>query len=128
MESSKRIASLLIIGYCFLILIVSLAALNGMGALNESKWIGIRSDYVLHVLLFIPWMILAAWRWRRGNDPKKVFWLALSAGLSLAAVSEAIQLFVSYRSFNLLDLSANGIGVAIGGLISLRRKEMGGRR
>lgn len=47
------------------------------------------------------------------------FRLLLALALALSALLELGQIFVPSRSFELADLAANGLGIAIGGLVGL---------
>lgn len=101
------------------ILILSVAPTNSISKVNLSSTsiLSIRSDYLLHVILFVPWMILAKWRWGdRGS--KNAFWYALGVGLVLAAFSEAVQMFLPDRTFNLFDLAANSLGIFVGAMVA----------
>jgi VanZ family protein len=127
MKLSARVKNWLLIGYCLAVLFLSVAAINGTGALNKTKVAGLRSDYLLHALMFIPFMALVLWRWGGEIRNNARFFIALGAGLALAAVSEGVQWFLPYRTFNLLDLGANCLGMAIGALLAGcgRRKATG---
>lgn len=104
--------------YAMAIMVLSVAPTNFNKQVNLSgTWVlRIRSDYLLHMLLFLPWMILISWRWKEKQDAK-FFLKALAAGLMLAAFSEMIQLGVPGRAFNPVDLLANWSGVVIGALV-----------
>jgi len=117
MKFASRTLNWLIIAYWSIILLLSVVSLNGSLAITKGKVLGFRKDYLFHILLFIPWMILAKWRWKESNK-KNIFWFALSFGIMFAGISEAIQIFVPYRTFNVIDLAANCLGVVIGALIS----------
>lgn len=108
----------MIIGYCATILFLSVTAINGSFSLNKSKTFGLRTDYLLHVLLFIPWMVLVQWRWGKDGKRIKWFWISLGAGLIIAGVSALVQLLLPYRTFNIFDFMANSLGIVIGALIS----------
>jgi glycopeptide antibiotics resistance protein len=114
----------LLIGYCFMILVLSVVTINGSGSLIKIKLLGLRSDYLLHLLLFIPWMMLARWRWpdRNGLGFNQ---FAIVAGLLLATISEGVQYFLPYRTFNVYDLLSNCVGLMIGGLISWKMMRLG---
>ena len=118
MKLTKLMLTWLIIGYCAMILFLSVTSIKSAGALNKSKVIGFRSDYLLHVLLLVPWMILARWRWGKESNGKDWFWIALSVGLGIAGISELVQWPLPYRTFNIFDFMANCLGVVIGALIS----------
>lgn len=117
MKFSVRKLNWLIIGYCSIIIFLSVVSMNGSNALNKIKILGLRSDYLLHVILFVPWMVLAKWRWK-GIKGKKIFWFALAGGIVFAGITEVVQVFVPDRSFNVIDLLVNSLGIVAGALIS----------
>lgn len=85
----------------------------------HKKWVlHVRLDHLSHVILFFPWMALADWLWQKKKGAVFYF-LAFAAGLLLAMVSEGLQYFVRYRSFDVTDMLTNWLGVVIGGMISL---------
>ena len=90
--------------------------------LNKIEIVYFRADYLLHSLLFLPWMILVAFHLNRKNIKRKLYsrylfyWFL--AGISLAVLAEVIQLWLSYRSFNLMDVVFNVGGVVLGGVVT----------
>jgi VanZ family protein len=116
MKLSIKALTWFLIGYVLTILALSVAVINTKVALNQSWVLHVRFDHLLHVLLFIPWMVLARWRWQ-GKKSFGFYFLALAAGLLLAMVSEGVQIILPYRSFNIVDLGANCVGVVLGGMI-----------
>lgn len=118
MKISNRVLNWAIIGYCSTISFLSVANINGSGALNKTNVIGLRFDYLLHVLLMVPWMVLMRWRWGKAGNRKTWFWISLTAGLVIAALSELVQWLLPYRAFNTMDFLANGFGIIIGALIA----------
>lgn len=87
--------------------------------LNEIEIVYFRADYLLHSLLFLPWMILVGFHLNRKNLKRQLrfryFFYWFLAGISLAVFSEAIQLLLAYRSFNPMDVVFNIAGVVAGG-------------
>jgi len=128
MQISRRKLDWLIIGYLSLVVIVLTASIHPVVRLNKIKVLSIRSDYLLHALLLIPWMILAAWRWGAGSRGRSAFWLALAAGILMTGFLEGLQLAIPYRSASNNDLLANIAGLTIGALISLRWHKAVGRQ
>ena len=104
--------------YSATVLLASVLRITASGALNRTTFVGFRADYLLHVLLFVPFMPLARWGWSRARQGSAWFWPACGAGLVLAGLSECLQWFLSYRTFNPLDLAANGGGIIVGALIA----------
>ncbi len=119
MRISNKIFTWLIIIYMLTIIILSIAPINSntQAGLNTTRVLSVRFDYLLHALLFVPWIMLIRWRWR---DKRGVgfFLLVVGVGMLLAAVSEGIQYWLPYRAFNLVDLGANCFGIVLGALIS----------
>lgn len=118
MKLSKQTLNWLIVVYLIFVVFVLTTSIHPVVRLNKIKLFAIRLDYVLHFLLFIPWMNLAYWRWAKSDKSKTVFLLVFSAGLFLAGISEMIQLFVPSRSFSVNDMAANSLGIVVGALIS----------
>lgn len=114
---TERTKKLLFSLYFAIILAFSLAMISSKIPLHKRWLLFVRLDYLSHVLLFIPWMLLVFWVWH-----KKVgmicFFLASVAGIILAIISECSQYFVPYRSFDVSDLITNCLGIVIGGVIS----------
>jgi glycopeptide antibiotics resistance protein len=113
---------MLLLCYIALILIVNLVPIGG--SLNTVT-IGssLRADYLLHMLLFLPWMPLVCWRlqrtagsWRlerkRLGPGGCLLWM--TAGIALAFGVEGMQYFVPARSFNPMDAVFNASGVILG--------------
>ena len=89
-----------------IVLLVTLP-INSAGELNKITILRLRGDYFLHALLFVPWAFF--YPAMRSN---KLLWLLY--GLLFAAGSEGVQYLLPYRAFNINDLVANVIGVAVG--------------
>jgi glycopeptide antibiotics resistance protein len=90
-----------------IILLVALP-LNGLSAdLSDITIVRIRSDYVAHFLLFVPWAFFL---------PQRLFWRRtwLLWGILFAAGSEMLQMALPYRAWNINDLIANSIGAVLG--------------
>ncbi len=79
----------------------------------ENLHVEIRLDYLIHVCLYLPCMFLI----QKGiiRRPANSFLIGIVIGISL----EGIQLFLSYRTFNINDLLANIIGLFLGSLFLL---------
>jgi VanZ family protein len=125
MRSSKQILPTVV--YLAGIVIAYLAPVNTHGELNRSSVLGIRSDYLLHALLFFPLpLLLASFNRKKNVRVPGLFLIAVS----LAALAECIHLLVPYRSFNPIDMLANISGACIGGITMtgytlFRRKRLG---
>jgi len=97
----------------------SLAPGSGF-APSRVYFLNLRADHLLHMLLFVPWMVLVRLHLYServagaARNKAALLWLAL--GLALAAGAEGLQYWVPYRSFNPLDLAGNLTGVLLGAL------------
>ena len=111
----KPIIKYLFIFYLIGVAIVSILPIGGMStAMNEVDVLSIRLDYLVHALVFIPLVPL----WRMVGPPAP-WWLMIAAGLLLAAATEAVQLYLPYRAYNINDMLGNMAGVTIGTIIAL---------
>ncbi len=101
------------VNYLIVLFVLAIAPINGNGgSLNDIFILELRSDYLVHALQFLPWMFF-------GKQMQKGFLIWLFAGLIFACFTEGIQYFLTYRSFNINDLTANLIGVLLGMFIFL---------
>jgi VanZ family protein len=114
----KRKLNWLIVAYLLFVFLVLTAAINPGVRLNKIKLLGIRSDYILHCMLFIPWMVLAFRRWARSAGDIAAFSLSAGAGVFLAGISEAIQYFIPNRSLSTIDFAADSLGIFVGAMLS----------
>jgi VanZ family protein len=100
--------------YLFALIALSTLPLNkGDSAINHIFIVYLRLDYLLHALIYIPFLFLA------GKTFRIHTLLLLLAGILLAFALEAIQCLLPYRAFNINDMLANGIGVVLGLLLLL---------
>lgn len=93
--------------YVLFILLMVTLPISGAQKLDNFDILSFRADYFLHGLLFVPWAFF-----QRVRKMKALAWLGL--GLVFAAFSEGIQYFLTYRSFNINDMTGNASGVLIG--------------
>lgn len=94
--------------YCHIVILLNVLDFGrGQTKLNEIVVAGIRADFWLHVLLFLPWALLAQMAGLRK-------WPWLLTGLAFAFISEYIQFHLHYRSFYLYDVYFNITGVLTG--------------
>lgn len=115
---TKKVANWLIVGYIFALLLLSIVSFNGHYSPSSKQMGRIRADYILHTIFFLPWMVLASIKWNPSNR-SKLFWTILWIGFAFAAISELVQLLVPNKTFNPIDLVANGLGVLFGSMIFL---------
>jgi VanZ family protein len=95
--------------------------------LNDNYTLHIRWDYLLHTLVYLPLPFLLALILKTGSIDRTTdrslkkthfFQVLLLAGVIVVSF-ELVQKILPYRSFNINDMLANGIGAVIG-LILLR--------
>jgi len=101
--------SLLVLSFAFISLSASKTTLNNTFVLS------LRLDYLIHFSLFMLWMAIAHFAYQinfKKNLRNAIVWIFV--GLLYCWFTEAVQLFIPYRSFNINDLLANSIGVLIG--------------
>jgi len=107
--------------WTYLAVIVILAVAPIGGGINRITVFSLRADYLVHMVLFVPWALL-------GLATKKQEPLWLGMGVLMAAGSESLQYLLTYRAYNVNDLLANMIGVAAGYVVFipvLRRRVEG---
>ena len=106
-----RIVRIILLSYLAAVVLMYVLPVNTQGELNAHHVAGLRLDYVLHALLFLPLPVLLI-------DPKAKpgnIALLFAAALCVAAAAEYIHALIPYRSFNPKDLAANVSGAVIGG-------------
>ena len=107
-----QIVRIILLSYLAAVVLMYVLPVNTKGELNTHHVAGLRLDYVLHALLFLPLPVLLI-------DPKAKpgnFLLLFAAALCVAAAAEYIHALIPYRSFNPNDLIANVCGALIGGM------------
>lgn len=72
-------------------------------------------DKFVHIGLFGAWALAVYYEFRR---PAVNLFLAFVAGISFSLFTEALQLFVEDRSFDIYDLFADAAGLIIGLTVS----------
>lgn len=93
---------------------------NGLG-LSSMTFLFIRADYLLHMLLFVPLMVLV----RLYLDQQRIVGVTrfnhvllwVLGGSFFAGLVEVIQYLLPYRSFNPVDVIFNVLGVLLGAII-----------
>jgi glycopeptide antibiotics resistance protein len=97
--------------YLLILLLGSLLPLNNGTSLNNTYIVAFRSDYFLHFLMMLPLPVLLGLTFRQLSGT----WLrVLLLGLLVVVFCEGIQLLIPYRSFNINDMFANGLGAMLG--------------
>ena len=97
--------------YLLILVLGSVLPLNSGVTLNNTYVVEVRSDYLLHALIMSPMTVLLGLSLRnRAGIWAKVFVL----GMLIVIFCETIQMLIPYRTFNINDLFANGVGAFIG--------------
>ena len=104
--------------YPLVMVVVLVADLGDPTKWNDGRVGPFRLDLIVHLLLFLPWGVLARYLWapsfRTGIFSSFIglmlIWLFLAVGL------ESVQYFLSYRIFSWEDMGINIGGLMIGSL------------
>ncbi len=109
----------IIVAYFLVVFLLSIIPTGFGPSLNKVTVLTFRADYLLHALVFLPWMILVWLHLNKeeltGSKRNRQMLLWFLAGLLLATFSEGIHYLLPYRSFNPMDLIYNISGV-VGGI------------
>ncbi len=114
MTLTTKYADLITYGYIIALFALAVLPINGRDSsvINQTYVLSeVRLDYFLHSFLLAPWMPLRM-LYGKTNPRKALFWLIL--GLPLACLTEVVQYFLPYRTYNIIDLMANILGLLIG--------------
>lgn len=84
-------------------------------------FLGVRTDHFIHASLFIPFLIYFRLKVNTKINSRVFFQLYL-LGIVFAGCCEYLQIFVPYRTFDPADIVANIVGISIGGLSFLWRR------
>ncbi|MFN8256425.1 MAG: VanZ family protein [Bacteroidales bacterium] len=110
----KRIISTLFWAYFLVLITVSIIPWSTSERIGAGSF-EIRLDYLLHIGAYFGWALLyITFRYEkmnRKNRPDILFHLII--GILFSFSTELIQWFLPYRSFNLLDFSANVAGILL---------------
>lgn len=113
--------------YIFTLFIITIIPTGSAVALNEIHILTHRADYLLHALIFFPWMILVWLHLKetglKGKARLKTITYWFIAGLMLAVLSEVLQLWLPHRAYNIIDLIYNLAGLMLGTLIFFWKPE-----
>lgn len=124
--------------YISLVIILHLIPVSGLG-LSSVEAGGLRLDYFLHSLIFLPWMfllsirrveqtesqcrlpsgleLLSRYRLRISHIQPGFFLIWMSIGLAMALGAETIHYLLPYRGFNPWDAVFNALGVMFGAML-----------
>jgi glycopeptide antibiotics resistance protein len=97
--------------YLLILVLGSVLPLNNGTTLNNTYLVELRSDYLLHAIVLLPLPVLLTLRFRNSTS---LWGRVILFGLLMVIFCEGVQLLIPYRTFNINDLFANGVGVLIG--------------
>jgi glycopeptide antibiotics resistance protein len=118
-----RIMSFVYLILLFLMTVVPLGPLNA--TLNDNYTLNIRWDYLLHALVYLPLPYFMTFMLRVESQNRGIntvrhsiqfLWMVILSGM-VVVLFEGIQKILPYRSFNINDMLANGIGAMLGLLL-----------
>jgi glycopeptide antibiotics resistance protein len=119
----KKVRMGLSLFYIGIIILISVLPINNQNSsLNHTTVVTIRMDYLMHAILFFPfvWFINSAGLF--GKKISKNRFLVFFLGIVMVLFSECVQYFLPWRTFNINDLLANFLGFVIGFLILFIKK------
>lgn len=100
--------------YLILVVLLYLFPFSSSISLNNYSVSVFRADHVLHSLVFIPLPFLILFY---SKNSRFVLLKSILYSLLISVFYELIHLVIPYRSFTIIDLFSNVIGVLIGSLI-----------
>lgn len=103
----KKLKTLSII-YLALLATLLVIPLGNIG-IERVEVVGFRGDYIVHCLVYTPWMYLGMLI--MSNKFNSLKWFII--GVIFVAVMELIQCIIPYRGYNIYDLIAGEIGIII---------------
>jgi glycopeptide antibiotics resistance protein len=103
----------------YILTVLTLLTMPSSGASSLPKTIlGIKSDLMIHTILFIPFMPIR-WILTKKNTYKK----NILFGILFCAFCESLHYFIPYREFSFSDMFANFTGLFLGSLIFILKTE-----
>lgn len=111
----QKYAKTLTYVYVVALFAVSMLPINGKDSVINNTYVlsEIRLDYFMHSILLIPWMLLRLF-YAKTSPKELIQWFLI--GIVLAILAEGVQYFLPYRTYNVIDLVANLLGVFLGTL------------
>ncbi len=113
--TTARLKSIFITYSIVLLLLAGLPINNTGSVLNNTYFITVRLDYIIHFIIYFVWMFLL-WKMTCKDEKTTLAHVTgyVALGLIFALFTEGIQYFIPYRAFNINDLIANGLGIVLG--------------
>ncbi len=97
--------------YLLILVLGAVLPLDKGEVLGNTYVLELRSDYLIHVLISLPLPLLIALSLRHLGG----LWIrVLVFSILIVSFCEGIQLLIPYRTFNINDLLANGVGALLG--------------
>lgn len=94
----------------FLLFIILLMTVPiGNGNINNTFVVGLRADYIIHCILFLPWLWIGQMMF--AQKLKHLLWSII--GIITVVALESIQILLPYRGFNINDIIAGIIGILL---------------
>jgi len=115
MNFLKKNIVLIFYSYLVLVFLLHILPVNGQNSILNNNYIfKIRLDYIGHFILFglLSWLGLIYWKLRNQN-----IYITITIIVFLALGYEIIQYFIPWRTFNINDLVANGVGMGLGMIV-----------
>jgi glycopeptide antibiotics resistance protein len=97
--------------YLLILVLGFVLPINNGTMVNNNYVVEVRADYLLHTMVLLPLPVLLTLRFRNSTS---VWVKVILYGLLMVIFCEGLQLLIPYRTFNINDLFANGVGVLIG--------------
>ena len=114
-KKTVRLATLLYTGVILLLMALPINGENQLlGELKDNYVLQIRFDYISHMLMFVPWALMRAYGWQLHRLNTIQIGLYCLLALFFAFFCEYLQLLLPYRTFNIIDLVSNSLGVILG--------------
>lgn len=121
-KNFKRIALVIFCAYIIAVILLCVIQTDNIPELPKS-FLGIPMDKVAHFVMFSPFVLLG---YSSFYPTRNEFWRKLAVlailiclGCVFAYSTERLQAMTSYRSYDIKDLGADGIGILSGAIITL---------
>ena len=96
--------------YLIALILLSILPINGANSsLNNNYVLSIRLDYLAHFIVLLPYFLLI----NKEVKTSQGVLLQILLALLFASFLETVQYILPYRTFNINDLIANWIGIAL---------------
>lgn len=118
----KRISLYLFCIYIIAVILLCVIQTDGLPDLPQS-FLGIPIDKIAHFIMFLPFVILGYTSFmptEKGTLRKlSVLGIFFLVGCIFAFSTERLQAMTAHRSYEILDMAADGIGLICGSLVTL---------